>query len=362
MANSHAKRAFDPITDKEENNADRFVVGDVVNQDAYLFYKKALASFWVSEAIDLASDSVGFERLSSDERAFLLMVLAFFAGSDGVVLENLVCRFYNEVQQAEVRLFYGLQIAVENIHSETYTELIRAYERDADARARLFRAIDDMPAVKAKADWALRWLSSDASFARRLIAFAAVEGILFSSSFCAIFYLRKRSLQLPGLFQSNDYIARDEALHTQFACLLHSQLQPHNQCSQAEILEIIRSAVEVEEVFVRAALARPILGMNAESMILYVRYVADVLLLMLGCPRFYNVENPFPFMETISLSSKANFFERRVTDYALAHVDVNAKVPQLRARSASAPDAGAATTSAAAFASTPGAFATTEDF
>jgi ribonucleotide reductase beta subunit family protein with ferritin-like domain len=266
------------------------------------------------------------------------------------------------VQQAEVRLFYGLQIAVENIHSETYTELIRAYERDADARARLFRAIDDMPAVKAKADWALRWLSSDASFARRLIAFAAVEGILFSSSFCAIFYLRKRSLQLPGLFQSNDYIARDEALHTQFACLLHSQLQPHNQCSQAEILEIIRSAVEVEEVFVRAALARPILGMNAESMILYVRYVADVLLLMLGCPRFYNVENPFPFMETISLSSKANFFERRVTDYALAHVDVNAKVPQLRARSASAPDAGAATTSAAAFASTPGAFATTEDF
>jgi ribonucleotide reductase beta subunit family protein with ferritin-like domain len=317
------------VIDQSDKTADRFVIGDVQFPDVYAAYKRALACFWVAESIDLATDYSGFEKLRDDEKNFILTVLAFFAGSDGIVLENLAGRFYVEAQLPEVRLFYGLQIAIENVHSETYIELLRVYEKDAAKREQLFCAIDDNAAVRAKAEWALRWLGSDASFGERLVAFAAVEGILFSSSFAAIFYFRKRGIPLPGLYQSNTYIARDEAMHCEFACLLHRTLQPHNRCEPARIAEIIKSAVCVEEQFVRAALAKPILGMNAELMIQYVRFVADVLLHMLGRPKVYNAENPLPFMDSISMQTKVNFFERRVTEYSLANVSVD-KVPKPR--------------------------------
>lgn len=314
------EQPFDPILDKSELESDRFVIGEIDNEEAYVMYKKALASFWVAESIDSAEDKVAWKHLSQNEKNFILTVLAFFAGSDGIVLENLAGRFYNEVQQPEVRLFYGLQVAIENIHSEVYTDLIKGFESKKEEREKLFRAIDDNPAVRAKAEWASRWIKSDEKFASRLVAFAAVEGILFSASFCAIFYFRKRGFGLPGLYQSNEYISRDEALHCSFACMLHNQLKPHNKCSPEMILEIIKSAVTVEEVFVSEALRNPIIGMNAPTMITYVKYVADVLLKMLHCKTHYNVENPFPFMETISMSNKSNFFERRVTEYSLSGV------------------------------------------
>lgn len=312
----------DPILDVSEEDSDRYVIGDVVNQEAHRMYKEALASFWVAESVDLEGDAAKFQKLSEDERGFLLMVLAFFAGSDGIVLENLALRFYYEVQQPEVRLFYGLQVAIENIHSEVYTELIQCYERDRTKRRELFRAIDSCAPVKAKAQWAQKWMTADAPFGTRLVAFACVEGILFSASFCAIFYFRKRGTQLPGLYQSNEYISRDEGLHTRFACLLHHQLQPHNRCSEERVLQIVQEAVEVETIFVQEALRKPIIGMNTGMMVDYVKFVADVLLQMLGCAKHYGVLNPFPWMEQISQESKHNFFERRVTNYSLADINI----------------------------------------
>lgn len=323
---------FDPVIDKSENEADRFVIGEIKYPAIYAAYKRALSCFWVAESIDLATDYAGFEKLSDDEKQFILMILAFFAGSDGLVGENLAGRFCVEVQLPEARLFYSLQAAIESVHSETYIDLIRVYERDAARRELLFRAIDDIPAVRAKAEWALRWMHSEAPFGERLVAFAAVEGILFSSSFAAIFYFRKRNIQLPGLYQSNTYIARDEGMHCEFACLLHQTLQAHNRCKAEKITEIVKSAVDVEETFVRSALSRPILGMNADVMIRYVHFVADVLLGMLGCPKAYNAENPLPFMDQISFTTKVNFFERRVTEYSLAEVSVEKLPRQRRAR------------------------------
>jgi ribonucleotide reductase beta subunit family protein with ferritin-like domain len=246
------------------------------------------------------------------------------------VLENLASRFYCDVQLPEARLFYGLQIAIENIHSETYIELIRAYEKDEKRRNLLLSAIDDDPAVSAKAAWALRWIGSDASFGERLVAFAAVEGIMFSSSFAAIFYFRKRGIALPGLYQSNTYIARDEAMHCEFAVLMHRLLKPHNRCSGTKITEIIKSAVLVEENFVRSALTKPILGMNATMMIQYVHFVADGLLAMLGCAKVFGATNPLDYMEQISMNTKVNFFERRVTEYSLAGVSVDKAMPRTR--------------------------------
>jgi ribonucleotide reductase beta subunit family protein with ferritin-like domain len=324
-----ATQLFDPLIDQTDRAADRFVIGEKQNMEVFAAYKRALACFWVAESIDLSADYAAFEKLSDDERSFILRVIAFFAGSDGIVLENLAGRFYCDVQLPEARLFYGLQIAIENIHSEVYADLLKVYERDAGRRETLLRAIDDDPAVGAKARWAMRWMRSDAPFGERLVAFAAVEGILFSSSFAAIFYFRKRGIALVGLTQSNEYIARDEAMHCQFACLLHRLLQPHNRCAPALIEKIVRSAVDVECQFVRSALAKPILGMNAAMMSTYVQFVADVLLVMLDCPKAYDVENPLQFMETISLASKANFFERRVTEYSLADVAVD-KAPRAR--------------------------------
>lgn len=319
------KKEFDPILEDSKNATDRFVLGEIENMDAYLMYKKALACFWVAESVDLATDPIQFSKMKEDEKHFLLKVLAFFAGSDGIVLENIITRFYNETKQAEVRLFYGLQIAIENIHSEVYTDLIANLEKDLKKREELFTAIDTCHAVKAKADWATTWLASDASFGERLIAFACVEGILFSASFCAIFYFRKRGYDLPGLFQSNEYISRDEALHCQFAVMLYKQLKFQNQISKQRIKEIVISAVEVEKTFVYEALKHPIIGMNAKTMYEYVQYVADGLLYMLDCDKHYNTANPFQFMNTISMENKSNFFERRVTEYALAGIKADQK-------------------------------------
>lgn len=313
----------DPIIDPPKYASDKFAIGDIENAEAYKLYKKAEASFWVSGIIDCEIDRVHFKRLKVEEQQFLLRVLAFFAASDGIVLENLAVRFFGEVQQSEARLFYGLQIAVENIHSEVYTDLIKAFVADPEKRKKLFRSIDESNAVQKKAQWAQKWMASEKPFSHRLVAFAAVEGILFSASFCAIFYFKKRGKQLPGLIQSNEYISRDEALHCEFACLLHSQLQQYNQCPPETIKEIIESAVETEIVFVKEALRKPILGMNSASMIQYVKFVANVLLRMLGCDPIYDVTNPFDFMNSISISRKANFFEQRVTDYSLSEVKVD---------------------------------------
>lgn len=313
-------KQLDPIIDPPEFTSDKFTIGDIQNSEAYKMYKKAEASFWVSGSIDCEADRPNFKRLKLEEQQFLLHVLAFFAASDGIVLENLAVRFYAEVQQAEIRLFYGLQMAIENIHSEVYTDLIKVFVSDPEKRRKLFRSIDESNAVQRKAKWAEKWIRSDRPFSHRLVAFAAVEGILFSASFCAIFYFKKRGKQLPGLIQSNEYISRDEALHCEFACLVHSQLLPHNQCPPETITEIIKSAVDTEMIFVKEALRKPILGMNAPAMIQYVKFVADVLLRMLKCDPVYNVANPFDFMNSISISRKSNFFENRVTEYSLSEV------------------------------------------
>lgn len=312
----------DPIL-HETNENSRFVIGEIQNFEAFDLYKRALASFWVAESIDLASDYSNFVLLKEDEKNFLLKVLAFFAGSDGIVLENAVCRFYNEVKQAETRLFIGLQIAVENIHSETYTALIQALEKDVEKRKLLFDAISESQGVKKKAEWSNEWMRSSAPFNERLVAFACVEGIMFSASFASIFYFRKRGIRLPGLFQSNEYIARDEALHTKFAVLLHSQL--HKKVPQAKIVQIVKSCVEVEKIFVEEALARPILGMNSDMMKTYVEFVADCLLRMFGCPAVFDSKNPFQWMDSISMEGKNNFFEKRVTEYSLAGIKVGSK-------------------------------------
>jgi ribonucleotide reductase beta subunit family protein with ferritin-like domain len=320
MSKRSKARVFDPIIMEGEDEFDKFVLGDIENADAFDMYKRALACFWVAESIDFASDYNTFVSLKEDEKGFLLKVLAFFAGSDGIVLENVICRFYSEVKQAEVRLFYGLQIAMENIHSEVYTQMIQVFEKDMIKRQELFKSISKSPGVRAKAVWADTWLKSSLPFNQRLVAFACVEGILFSASFASIFYFRKRGIRLNGLFQSNDYICRDEALHCRFAVLLHSQLK--QKVSTERILEIVKSSVEVEKIFIRDALENPILGMNAALMIQYVEFVADGLLQMLGIPVHFKSKNPFPFMDAISLEGKNNFFEKRVTEYSLSHVKV----------------------------------------
>lgn len=282
-------------------------------------YKKAEASFWTAEEIDLSKDLHDWHnRLNDDERYFISHVLAFFAGSDGIVNENLVQRFSNEVQAPEARCFYGFQIMVENIHAETYSLLIETYIRDQKQRTYLFNAIDTIPCIKKKADWAIRWIQdTESTFAQRLVAFAAVEGIFFSGSFASIFWLKKRGL-MPGLSFSNELISRDEGLHTDFACLLFQHL--NNRPSKELVESIITEAVSIEIEFLTDALPVKLLGMNAELMAQYIEFVADRLLLALGNNKFYNSTNPFDFMESISLSGKTNFFEKRVGDYQKAGV------------------------------------------
>lgn len=301
-----------------KENKDRFVIFPIKHDDIWKFYKKAEASFWTAEEIDLQQDLTDWhEKLNDNERHFIKHVLAFFAASDGIVNENLAENFVAEVQYPEAKFFYGFQIMMENIHSETYSLLIDTYIKDHAEKNKLFHAIDTLDCVKKKAEWALRWISN-ASFAERLIAFAAVEGIFFSGSFCSIFWLKKRGL-MPGLSFSNELISRDEGLHCDFACHLYSK-HVVNKLPQQRIIEIISNAVEIEKEFVTDALPVNLIGMNANLMSQYIEFVADRLLTELGCPRIYNASNPFNFMEMISLQGKTNFFEKRVGEYQKAAV------------------------------------------
>jgi ribonucleoside-diphosphate reductase beta chain len=306
-----------PIEPILQENKDRFVLFPIKEPEMWDMYKKAEASFWTAEEIDLSPDLNDWEnKLNNDEKFFIKNVLAFFAASDGIVNENLAVNFMSEVQYPEARCFYGFQIMIENIHSEAYSLLIDTYITDPIEKDSLFRAIDTVPCVKEKAEWALRWISHG-SFAERLIAFAAVEGIFFSGSFCSIFWLKKRGL-MPGLSFANELISRDEGLHCDFACLLYSQLK--YPIPVATLQQIILSAVDIERVFVRDSLPVRLIGMNADLMCQYIEFVADRLLVALGAPKIFNVSNPFDFMELISMPGKTNFFERRVSEYQKAGV------------------------------------------
>jgi ribonucleoside-diphosphate reductase subunit M2 len=300
-------------------NEQRFVLFPLKYQDIWKMYKQAEASFWTAEEVDLSADKQDWEGLNDGERHFVKVVLAFFAASDGIVLENLATRFMSDVQVPEARCFYGFQIAIENIHSEMYSLLIDTYIQDEVEKDKLFRATETMPVVAKKAEWALKWIGSDASFAERLVGFAAVEGIFFSGSFCAIYWLKKRGL-MPGLTFSNELISRDEGLHTDFACLLYKHLQ-HTRLDAAVVKDIITSAVKIEQEFVCDALSVRLIGMNAELMGQYIEFCADRLFYALGYGKHYGTSNPFDFMELISLQGKTNFFEKRVGDYAKAGVN-----------------------------------------
>jgi len=296
-----------------KENPRRIVILPIQYGDIWQMYKKAEASFWTAEEVDLSKDLKDWENLKDDERYFVSHVLAFFAASDGIVNENLVERFMKEVQVPEARCFYGFQIAMENIHSEMYSLLIDTFIKEAAERERLFNAIETVPAVKKKADWALRWIGNeDVSYAERVVAFASVEGIFFSGSFAAIFWLKKRGL-MPGLTFSNELISRDEGLHTDFACLMFRHLV--DKPSQDRVYEIVCNAVDIEIEFLTEALPVALIGMNSLLMIQYIKFVADRLLRELSCEKVYNVENPFDFMENISLEGKTNFFEKRVGEY-----------------------------------------------
>ncbi len=294
-----------------KENKDRFVILPINYPQVWQKYKQHEASFWTAEEIDLSGDTKDWNSLSDGERHFISHILAFFAASDGIVNENLAVNFMSEVQLPEARCFYGFQIMMENIHSETYALLIDAYIKDPAEKDRLFHAIDTVPAVKRKAEWALRWINNG-SFAERLVAFAAVEGIFFSGSFCSIFWLKKRGL-MPGLTFSNELISRDEGLHCEFACLLYSMLS--NKLSQEAVYSIIGNAVEIEKEFITEALPVKLIGMNADLMKQYIEFVADRWLDELGYPKMFLATNPFDFMEMISLQGKTNFFEKRVGDY-----------------------------------------------
>lgn len=302
-----------------EENKDRFVLLPIKYSKIWDMYKKHEAGFWTAEEIDLHPDLKDWERLNDDERHFIKHVLAFFAASDGIVNENLAVNFMKEVQLPEARCFYGFQIMMENIHSETYSLLIDAYIKDPKEKNRLFHAIDTVPCVQKKAQWALTWINNG-SFAERLVAFAAVEGIFFSGSFCSIFWLKKRGL-MPGLSFSNELISRDEGLHCDFACLLYGMLK--TKLSQEQIHSIIKDAVACEHEFVTDALPVSLIGMNAKLMCQYIEFVADRLLASLGYSKIYNSLNPFDFMEMISLQGKTNFFEKRVSEYKKSGVNVN---------------------------------------
>jgi len=293
----------------------RYVIFPIRHDEIWKMYKKAEANFWTAEELDLSKDLKDFQlTMNEGERYFVENILAFFAASDGIVNENLVERFCNEVQLLEAKFFYGFQIAVENIHSETYSLLIDTYVKDNIKKEKLFNAIETIPSVKKKADWALKWINDMSStFGTRVIAFAAVEGIFFSGSFCSIFWLKKRGL-MPGLCHSNELISRDEGLHTEFAVLMYSMLK--DKPSKEVILQIIQEAVELEKEFITESLPCDLIGMNKNLMKQYIEHISDRLLLMIGLEKVYGVENPFPWMELISVQGKTNFFEKRVGEYA----------------------------------------------
>jgi ribonucleoside-diphosphate reductase subunit M2 len=293
----------------------RFVMFPIKCDDIWKMYKKQVDCFWRAEEIDLSKDITEWESLNADEKYYISMILAFFAASDGIVLENLASRFMNDVQLAEARAFYGFQIAIESIHSEVYSLLIDTYIKDKEEKNKHFNAIQNFPCIKKKSDWAQKWIHDNrSSFATRLVAFACVEGIFFSGAFCSIYWLKKRGL-MPGLTFSNELISRDEALHCEFAVLLYSKLQ--KKTDKNRVYEIIKEAVEIETEFICEALPCKLIGMNSELMTQYIKFVADRLVVQLGYKKIYNVSNPFDFMELISLEGKTNFFEKRLGDYAL---------------------------------------------
>jgi len=299
-----------------KEDANRYVMFPIVDQDIWKMYKKQEDLFWRVEEIDLSKDYKDWDILSGDEKYFISMILAFFAASDGIVLENLGVRFMSEVQISEARAFYGLQIAMENIHSIMYSTLIETYIKDKTEKSKLFNALNEFECIKKKGDWAIKWINDKkASFAIRLVAFACVEGIFFSGAFCAIFWLKKRGL-LPGLTLSNEFISRDEALHTEFAVLLHSKLE--KPLKKQKIHEIIKEAVTIETEFINEALSCRLIGMNSMLMQQYIEFVADRLSLQLGGDKIYESSNPFDWMENISIEGKDNFFEKRVSEYSLA--------------------------------------------
>ena len=301
-----------------KENKDRFVIFPIKHHDLWEWYKKCEASFWTAEEIDLHQDLTDWtSKLNDDERYFIKHILAFFAASDGIVNENLAENFVNEVQYSEAKYFYGFQIMKENIHSETYSLLIDTYVKDDKEKDQLFRAIEVFPAIKKKADWALKWIDSD-SFAERLIAFAAVEGIFFSGAFCSIFWLKKRGL-MPGLTFSNELISRDEGVHCDFAVHLHNN-HLVNKVPKERITHILTNALDIEKEFITESLPVSLIGMNAKLMTQYLEFVTDRLLVELQCEKVYNVTNPFDFMDMISLQGKTNFFEKRVSEYQKAGV------------------------------------------
>ena len=300
-----------------QENKDRFVLFPIKHHDIWDWYKKSEASFWTAEEIDLSADFGHWENLNEGEKHFVKNVLAFFAASDGIVNENLAENFVSEVQYTEAKFFYGFQIMMENIHSETYSLLIDSYIKDKEEQNKLFNAIETVPAVKKKAEWALKWIDSD-SFAERLVAFAAVEGIFFSGSFASIFWLKKRGL-MPGLSFSNELISRDEALHCDFALHLHNN-HLINKVPQERIKEIILSALEIEKEFITESLPVSLIGMNSDLMKQYLEYVTDRLLSSLECPKEFGSSNPFDFMQNIALQNKTNFFEKRVSEYSKSGV------------------------------------------
>lgn len=300
---------------KEDDN--RYVMFPIQDDDIWKMYKKQVDCFWRTEEVDLSKDIESWNTLTNDEKHFISMILAFFASSDGIVLENLGIRFMSEVQLSEARAFYGFQIAMENIHSEMYSLLIDTYVKDYKEKIILFESIKNFNCIKKKADWAIRWINDETStFATRLIAFACVEGIFFSGAFCSIYWLKKRG-KMPGLTFSNELISRDEALHTEFAILLYSKLD--NKLEENEIINIINDAVNIEKEFICDALPCRLIGMNSGLMTKYIEFVADRLCIQLGINKIYNTNNPFDFMELISLHGKTNFFEKKVGEYALAN-------------------------------------------
>jgi ribonucleoside-diphosphate reductase beta chain len=316
-----SKTTTDPLLLDDDN---RFVMFPIQHNDIWQMYKKQIDCFWRPEEIDLSKDLNHWESLNDKEKFYIKMILAFFAASDGIVIENLGMRFMSEIQNSEARAFYGFQIAMENIHSETYSLLIETYIKDKSEKTQMFNAIQEFDCIKKKADWSIKWIQDKrSSFATRLLAFACVEGIFFSGAFCSIYWLKQRGL-MPGLTFSNELISRDEALHTEFAVLLYSKLE--KKIKKTKVHEMIKEAVDMEKEFITEALPCRLIGMNAKLMKQYIEFVADRLSLQLGYDTIYDSKNPFDFMEMISIEGKTNFFEKRVGEYALATKDKGADV------------------------------------
>jgi len=308
-----SKQIQEPLLIADES---RFVMFPIQYDDIWNMYKKQIDCFWRAEEVDLSKDLTDWKKINKDEKHFISMILAFFAASDGIVIENLGLRFMSEVQNSEARAFYGFQIAMENIHSQMYSQLIETYIEDREEKSKMFDALNNYPCIKKKADWSKKWIGDNrSSFATRLVAFACVEGIFFSGAFCSIFWLKKRGL-LPGLTFSNELISRDEALHTEFAVLLYSKLL--KKVNKNKINELIKEAVTIEKEFITESLPCRLIGMNSSLMATYIEFIADRLCVQLGYEVIYNASNPFDFMELISVESKTNFFEKRVSEYALA--------------------------------------------